>query len=147
MFILFSNVLSSVFISSMYPVVWFRYYCRPCLLPSHVILMTALKKKKKRNTTPLPPQPTNKKPNHNTKNPYNPPTPQKTQPPQNPTGKQFGIKVHVWIKQCIDYKLNCCNSSKMFPVAVSWWKSILVGAMELLWLGRDPHALHLLQCK
>lgn len=108
MFNFFSNVLNSGFISSIYPVGCFSYYCGPCLLPSQIILMAALKKKKPS---------------------------QQNYPQKNPTGKQFGIKIHVWITQRFDYKLNCCNSSKMFSVAVSWWKSIPVSVMELPWLG------------
>lgn len=44
MFILFSDVLNSVFIRSVYLVGCLSYYCGPCLLPSHVILMTTFKK-------------------------------------------------------------------------------------------------------
>lgn len=82
--------------SSLHLVWYFGYYCGPCVLPPHIILMIVLKTK------------TQSQPKTNHKNLYR---------------KTIWSKMHVWIKLCFDYKLNCCNSNKMFSVAVSWWRS------------------------
>lgn len=56
---------------------------------------------------------------------------------KNPPGKQFEAK-YVWIKPCFDYKLNCCSSSKKFSVAVSWWKS---NGAPAAGMGVESHGL------
>lgn len=112
MFILFSNIVNSVFISDeliissrvFWPLLWalcasFSYYFND-----------SLKKK---------PIPNKNKPQKNYRN-------------------TIWSKIHVWIKPCFDYKLNCCNSSNMFSVAVSWWKS---NGAPAAGMGVEPYGL------
>lgn len=78
--------------SSLYLVGYFGYCCGPCVLPSRVILMMALKTKTKSQT--------------------------KTNHKKALQEKQLEAK-YVCEYMCFDYKLNCFNSSKMFSLAVS----------------------------
>lgn len=98
MFILFNSIVNSVFISDEFIIssVIFWLLLWALCAPSHIIVMVALKTKAKSRT----------KTNH--KKHYR---------------KTNWSKTHMWIKPCFHYKLNCCNNSKMFSVAVYWWKS------------------------